>query len=96
MSKVITANDLATGLVVFLGNDDRWVDTIDQASSYADAAAAELALDRVTPIEKALVVDPFATDVKPGTDGRPSMTLRDRIRAYGPTIQFLPADQGGA
>lgn len=93
MAKVITANVLATGLVVFLGRDDHWVHAIAEASSYADDAAAEAALDRMKPdVDNAVVVDPFITDA----DGTPSMTLRDRIRAHGPTIQFMPPDAGGA
>ena len=91
MSKVVTANDLATGAVVFLGEAGAWVACVDQAVDYADAAAAEtgLALARQD-ADRALIVDPFVTDKGPAVDGKAKMTLRDSIRAYGPTIHFLP------
>lgn len=94
MSKIVTANILATGAVVFFGANGAWVASIDQASVFADADAAEvgLALAKLD-ADKAIIVDPFVTDAGPEKkDGRPAMTLRDTIRAYGPTIKFLPTD----
>ena len=91
MSKVVTANTLATGKVVFLGADG-WVETMDEAHLYDDDDAAEVGLERaVADAEKALIVEPFIADSGPAKDGRPKMTLRDTIRAYGPTIDFLRA-----
>ena len=92
MSKVITANLLATGSVVFLAPDDTWVHALDQAATFPDAPAAERGLVRAQrDQEHAVIVDPFITETGPETDGRPAMTLRDTIRAYGPTIRFSPA-----
>ena len=91
MSKFITANMLATGTVVFLGANATWVASVDEAEMYADAnAAAEGLLQAQRDQERALIVDPFVTDKGTGEDGRPVMSLRDRIRAYGPTIRFQP------
>ena len=89
MSKVVTANTLATGKVVFLGADG-WVETMGEAHFYADDAAADVGMERaVADAGKSLIVEPFVADAGPETDGRPKMTLRDTIRAYGPTIDFL-------
>ena len=89
MPKVVTANTLATGKVVFLGADG-WVETVGEAHLYDDDADAEVGLERAAAdAAKALIVEPFVADAGPERDGRPKMTLRDSIRAYGPTIDFL-------
>ena len=97
MAKVVTANILTTGHVVFLGSNGAWVGSIDRALIYPDAEAADEGLAFAKrDAERAIVVDPFVTDKGPVTDGKAAMTLRDSIRAYGPTINFLPADTTAA
>ena len=92
MSKVVTANTLDTGTVVFLGRDGAWVAAIAEAALYEDAGAVEAGLERANAdAARAIVVDPFVTDAGPKQDGRPKMTLRDTIRAFGPTINFMPS-----
>ena len=94
MSKVVTANKLTSGTVVFYGADGRWVDTIGEAYVFDDMPSAEAGLLYAKRDEaRALVVDPFIVDQTPGADGRTKMSLRDTIRAYGPTIVFVPADE---
>lgn len=93
MAKVITANTLAAGIVVFQASDGSWVHDIDKAATYEDAAAAEDALTAaLRDVAAAIIVDPFVTNKGATVDGRAQMTLRDSIRAYGPTIRFLPGD----
>ena len=86
MPKMISANDLATGAVLYLGVDGSWVSDVHQAAPYADDAAAEdgLAIGR-RDVGRNIVVDPFVTE-KGGDGGM--MTLRDAIRANGPTIDY--------
>ena len=91
MSKVITANELATGNVVFLGANDVWVGALADAVVFTDDAAAEQGLARAQLDGARGVVEPFASTLGPDKDGRPAMTLRDAIRAYGPTVRFKPA-----
>ena len=92
MSKVVTANNLVTGAVVFLGPDGTWVASPEEALPFADAAAAEEGLQAARrDEERAIVLDPFVVDRKDDQDGPASMTLRNAIRAYGPTIDYLPA-----
>jgi hypothetical protein len=97
MPKVVTANILSTGHVVFLGAGGTWVEAVEHATLYADAAAAEagMAIAR-RDADRSIIVEPFVTDRGPGTDGKPAMTLRDTIRAHGPTIKYLPADPAAA
>lgn len=97
MPKVVTANTLATGHVVFLSGNGAWVTAVEAAMIYPDAATAEegLALAR-RDADRSIVVEPFVTDRDPDADGKPAMTLRDSIRAYGPTIKYLPADTAAA
>ena len=95
MAKIVTANTLAVGHVVFLAADGRWVETVADAATYDDANAAEqgLATARADQ-ERGLIIDAFVTDKGPDKDGRPAMTLRDTIRAFGPTIRYLPDSAG--
>lgn len=94
MPKIVTANLLSTGTVVFLGDDEQWVGAIAAARVFENAESAEdgLAIGQ-RDAARAIVVDPFVTDNGPAPDGkRGGMTLRDSIRAHGPTIRYLPAD----
>lgn len=94
MSKVITANTLATGTVVFFGAEGAWVEAIADATVFDDDATAEAGLAEAKQDEtKAIVVDAFIVDRIPDGAGKTKMTLRDTIRAYGPTIKFLPTDE---
>lgn len=96
MPKVVTANLLATGSVVFLGADDTWVGSVEDAAGFDDDKAADEALGRAQrDQERALVVEPFITERGVSHDGRAAMTLRDTIRAYGPTIRFKAAVGAG-
>ena len=96
MAKIVTANTLATGHVVFRAADGSWVADVARAATFPDEAAAEetLMLARGDQ-ERGLIVDAFVTDKGAvNGDGRPAMTLRDTIRAFGPTICYLPAGAG--
>ncbi|WP_158811562.1 DUF2849 domain-containing protein [Beijerinckia sp. L45] len=97
MSKVISANMLAKGNVVFLGVNGTWVESIVDAIVFADAATADIGLLAAKMDEKrAVVVDPFIVDKKDELEGQASMTLRNAIRAFGPTIDYLPASSSSA
>jgi hypothetical protein len=97
MPQVISANTLARGLVVFYGAGGAWVEDIAQATVYHDKAAAEAGLAAAKLDEaRARVVDAFLVDQKDDADGRAALTLRDAIRAYGPTIDYLPASPSNA
>ena len=70
---------------------------VGAARSFPAAEAAEAGLVEAKRDEEcARIVDAFVTNKGPETDGRPAMTLRDTIRAFGPTIKYMPADEMAA
>ena len=92
--KVITANRLSDGLVIFIGPDRTWVTDIADALTFADGPE----LDEGTAFGKEGVVgdfliDPYPIDVTV-TDGVPVATrLREAIRAKGPTVVYGDAER---
>lgn len=82
--RALTANDLASGEVVFL-SEDGWVASYGEAVIFEDDASAEAALDSAKAAVNTLA-DPYLIDVA-AVDGFPVPTsYRERIRALGPTI----------
>jgi hypothetical protein len=91
MPKVISANRLADGIVVYAGRDGFWSERLSQAKIFASKAEAEAGLlvaqDDAT---RNLVVEPVVVEVTEDASGLRAVTLREAIRARGPTIDFLP------
>lgn len=90
MPKIISANRLADGTVVYLGPDRSWTEVLDHADCFTDDAAADgltLARDHV---KRNLVIDPFLVEVTAPEEGPRPVSLRNRIRARGPTVDYLP------
>lgn len=94
-AKVITANALRDGLVVFLDPEGGWTHDIAQARVLADGPD----LDEANAYGKAqhdarIVVEPYPIDVTV-TDGVPvPARLREKIRAdRGPTIVYGEAER---
>ncbi|MEX0853939.1 MAG: DUF2849 domain-containing protein [Bauldia sp.] len=94
-AKVITANDLGDGLVVFLDRDGGWTHLIAEARVLEDGSE----LDAATAHAKAqhdarVIVEPYPIDVTV-TDGVPApVRLRERIRAdRGPTVAYGDAER---
>ena len=87
--KVITANRLIDGLVVFVGAGLQWVLNINDAVILGDgpelAGALAFGAEEVAARK---IVDPYAIDVSL-RDGRPVPDrLRERIRAIGPSVDY--------
>lgn len=90
MPHVISANRLADGIVVYMDRDGAWTTKLGEGqifSSKAEAEAARLALGGA---KRNLVIDPAVVEVKLEAGGPRAVTLRESIRACGPTIDFLP------
>ena len=94
MPKVVTANELTSGAVVFLGADGGWVASLAQAARFDDDAAAEQGLERAQRDAALGVVEPYLSTVGADRDERQGMSLRDAIRAFGPTVRFGPGVAG--
>lgn len=88
MAQIVTANSLIDGAVVFRAADGGWVSSVDGAGllhSKEEAALAESAAH--ADAAQAVVVDVALIDVAV-TDGRiVPVRLRERIRAFGPTVK---------
>lgn len=81
--KLLTANRLNDGRVIYLGEADQVVETIDAAYPLdADAAQAALAQAQSRP---AVFVNPYLIDVEGRTpSGRDR--LKESIRSVGPSV----------
>ncbi len=91
MLKVITANRLADGLVVYAGRDGSWSERLREAKIFASEAEAGAGLlIAQNDVKRNLVVEPVVVEVVEDAGGLRAVTLREAIRALGPTIDFLP------
>jgi sulfite reductase (NADPH) hemoprotein beta-component len=91
MPKVISANRLADGIVVYAGRDGSWPEQLSQAKIFASKAEAEAGLlVAQDDAKRNLVVEPVVVEVADDASGLRAVTLREAIRARGPTIDFLP------
>jgi hypothetical protein len=88
MPKMIIANRLNDGLVVFLAAEERWETDISAGVLIdAETDAARLLVIAKRHEGEAKVVDPQLIDVEL-RDGRPRPTeIREAIRAFGPTVR---------
>jgi len=84
---VITANRLNDGLVVFMGKDGCWENSIldAQVLETDETLKTRLALANAA-LQAQIVVGPYEIEVSENDKGefRP-LRFRERIRAYGPT-----------
>lgn len=86
--KVVTANDLRLGDVVYLTADDRWTRRHEEAELIEDEAHAQIRLLHGT-AQKLVVVGAYLADARPGPDGRPVPThFREEFRTRGPSNYF--------
>ena len=93
--KVVAANRLDTGAVVWLGGDGAWGALVGGAAVY-EGAEADAALGRAKLAEGAnVVVDPTLIDVTL-EDGLPvPLRPRERVRALGPSVRTDLGVQAG-
>jgi hypothetical protein len=89
MLRVISANRLRDGIVVYLGPQGEWVSQIGEAAllTSQDACDAAQAKARAS-LAANVIVDPLVVDVVEDPEGRRATTLRNAIRAFGPTVDF--------
>lgn len=98
--KAITANRLRDGEVIFVaaGPGLGWVERLDDAALFEDAAAAETALAaaKAQAEGEQFAVDVYAFDLRVVDGQRVPVKTRERIRALGPTVRIDLGKQAAA
>ena len=83
-SKILTANDLRLGDVVYWSVDQRWARVITDAELYTDTTTAEAAL--VTALAQSnRVVGPYLVDAITTETGPAPTHFREAFRMRGPS-----------
>ena len=85
--KVVTANILNDGVVVYLTAGGAWTEQLAKARFLTDEAEqARLLRNAEQDVERLIIVDPYLMDAANGPGGPEPVSQRERIRATGPTI----------
>lgn len=82
--KVVTANRLREGDVVYLTADDRWTPHHHEAELIEDEAHGELRLIHAAS-QRLLVVGAYLADARPGPNGPEPTHFREVFRTRGPS-----------
>lgn len=82
--KVVTANALLEGDVVWLTADDRWTRVIAEAELIEDEAHAQLRLLHAES-QPGVVVGAYLADAQAGPDGPVPIHFRESFRTRGPS-----------
>ena len=82
--KVITANALLEGDVVYLTEADTWSRTLQEAEVLTDEADAQIRLIDAS-ARTGEVVGVYLADVKPGKQGNTPAHFREAFRMSGPS-----------
>lgn len=85
--KVVTANDLTCGDVVYLSVDGRWARQHKDAELLLDAEHAAVRLS-FAEAQQALVVGAYLADAVKGDSGPTPVHFREVFRARGPSNLF--------
>ena len=86
--KVLTANDLLSGEVVFLTDDGNWSPHISQAAVVeAPEAIAALEAAGASGERERIVVASYLVDVERGPDGPVPVRVREHLRTLGPSVR---------
>ena len=92
--QVVTGNTLATGAVVYLSPQGAWVESLKKAAIADGADAAQALLEKASSPETELeVVGIYLFEVVPDSDVYKPASVRETIRALGPTTHPAFAKQ---
>ncbi len=86
--KVVTANALIEGDVVYLTADDRWSRRHEEAELIEDEAHGQLRLLHAM-AQGRVVVGAYLADAKAGPNGPEPVHFREVFRTRGPSNYFL-------
>lgn len=82
--KVVTANDLLLGDVIYLTEQDTWTRDHSEAELIEDEAHADIRLLFASQ-QAGAVVGAYLADAKPGPKGPEPVHFREAFRARGPS-----------
>lgn len=85
--KVVTANHLLEGDVIYLTADDRWTRNLCEAELIDDEAHADIRL-LFAAAQQSIVVGPYLADVEAGANGPQPTHFREDFRRTGPSNYF--------
>jgi len=87
LGKVLTANILTDGVVVYLAAGGAWTEQLSQARFLTDEGEQTRLLQIAEQdVARRIIVDPYLMDAANGPRGPEPVSQRERIRATGPTI----------
>ena len=87
-SKVVTANRLGDGAVVYLADGGAWSERVEEARvAQAEEEAAELLAFAESPEQGIVVVGPYLMEVAAENGAPRPVSNREVIRARGPTVR---------
>ncbi len=85
--KVITANDLLEGDVIYFTADDTWTRDMSEAELITDEAEAQLRLIEAEK-QNLKIVGAYLADAKAGPNGPEPTHFREEFRRTGPSNSF--------
>ena len=92
MAKMLIANRLIDGVVIFRAEDDAWVESIADGRLIADSDAGTRLLEAILADECGnQIIDPCLIDVSEVGGKRVPDAFREAIRASGPISERLPS-----
>ena len=87
-SWAITAHRLTDGTVVYWADTRGWDESVDNACVYTERDKADTALgDAQKDIAAQKVIGVYLFEVAPDTDSASPASVREQIRAKGPTVR---------
>lgn len=87
--QAVTANRLSDGEVVYFAADNRWVEDFSGADIADGADAAEALLARAMPADfEVHVLEPYLFEVLEDGNVYKPASVRETIRAAGPTVRL--------
>lgn len=87
--QAVTANRLTDGIVVFLAEGNHWSERSGEAQIARDQTAADALLATAeVDVTRRIVVAPYLIEMTETPAGWVPGSLRERIRAAGPTIRL--------
>jgi hypothetical protein len=88
---IITGNATADGAPIYLQANGRWTRSLVEAHAVSSEEQRASLLEQAKAAQR-IVCDPYAIEVREGGRGRiEPASLRERIRAEGPTVTLLGA-----